>query len=626
MLLMRRAAVVVLDVLAVALTVLAAVIIKGGGFILLVADVRIRLRTPARTLLWLAAVVLLRLAVDRRSPLFAITVRRWRRLLAAPRGIDWFTSRARPGLWRRTAWASIGIAAALAIILRDQMNDLYSVADRGDPLFSIWRIAWVLHQLVTDPMHLFDTNIFYPTALTLTFSDPVILPALMSAPLFAAGLHPVVVYNLLFLSGFWLSGIATYVLAERLTGSARAAFVAGLIYACYSYRFDHYSHLELQMTQWMPLGLLALHLFIATGRWPYAIALAMAGVAQLYSSMYYAVFFLVYATAIGIGLVFVYRPSAGRVITGGLAAAALAGVLAIPLARAFMAAQPIKGDRPVDEIRFYSALPVDYLRTHKYSVIWKERALPPLPERSLFPGAAPVLLAAIGLVPPLTAIQAVYAVGLLVAFDGSLGFNGVTYPYLHEWLPPVRGLRAPARFAALVGLSLAAFAAFGAARLMRWCPRSWIADVALTAIVVFVIVDARARLDLFPVWRDPPVIYESLRDKPGVVLAEFPVVLPESNSIPFMYFSIWHWKPMVNGYSGFVPVSYYKVLEPQLVDFKDVDVLRARGVTHVTVNCGLDLEDCNSSLSELEKVDGLRLVEESRWADEAVRLYEVLRR
>ena len=137
----------------------------------------------------------------------------------------------------------------------------------------------------------------------MTFSDPIILPSLTAAPLAGLGLHPVVTYNLLLLSGFWFSGIATYLLVERLTASPLAAFVAGVIYACYPYRFEHYGHLELQMTQWMPLGLLALHLFVSTGRWRYAIALGLAGVAQLYSSMYYAVFFLLYALVIGVGLI-----------------------------------------------------------------------------------------------------------------------------------------------------------------------------------------------------------------------------------------------------------------------------------------------------------------------------------
>ena len=50
-------------------------------------------------------------------------------------------------------------------------------------------------------------------------------------------------------------------------------------------------------------------------------------------------------------------------------------------------------------------------------------------------------------------MRLVYAAGLLVAFDGSLGFNGVSYPFLHRWFAPIRGIRSPARFAAIVGLS-----------------------------------------------------------------------------------------------------------------------------------------------------------------------------
>ena len=152
----------------------------------------------------------------------------------------------------------------------------------------------------------------------------MILPALMAAPMLTVGVPPAIVYNLLLLSGFWLSGIAVYLLVERLTGSPRTAFIAGLTYACYSFRFDHYSHLELQMTQWMPLGLLALHVFVSTRRWPYAIGLALAVVAQLYSSLYYAVFLLVYAAAVGVGLLIVYRPSIRALALPAVAAAMIA--------------------------------------------------------------------------------------------------------------------------------------------------------------------------------------------------------------------------------------------------------------------------------------------------------------
>src|SRR5262245_34602364 len=258
---------------------------------------------------------------------------------------------------RHAIVAALRLGAALILLLYPQVRHLDYVPDLGDPLFSVWRVGWVNHQLFTDPRHLFDANIFHPERLTLTLSDPIVLPSVMAAPLLAVGIHPVVVYNLLLLSAFWLSGMAVYLLVDRLTASPRAAFIAGLIYACCGYRFDHYSHLELQMTQWMPLGLLALHLLIGRDqgsglrgpeadrreptRWWYALAFAAMLVAQLYSSMYYAVFFVVYAALIGAGLLIVHRASVRRLVLPLLVSAAVAAMAALPLVRAFAAAEPM---------------------------------------------------------------------------------------------------------------------------------------------------------------------------------------------------------------------------------------------------------------------------------------------
>ena len=617
----RRHIVIILDVLTAGLIILAATIAHGGGFIIRFAGIRISFGTPTRALLWLGVAAVVRRALGKDIGPFGIGRAQWRRL--APSS-DSFLVRAPEGFWRRTAFASLGMALALAILLHNQLLHMYSVPDLGDPLFSIWRIGWVAHQIVTDPAHLFDANIFYPDRLTLTLSDPLILPALTAAPLLALGVHPVLTYNLLFLSGLWLSGIATYLLVERLTGSPRAAFIAGLMYACYSYRFDHYSHLELQMTQWMPLGLLALHLLLSTGRWPYAIALALAAVAQLYSSMYYAVFFLVYLTVIGIGLLIIHRPPIRRLALPMAASITVAALLAIPIARAFLAAQPTKGERGVEEITLYSATPIDYLRAHIYSGLWRHRMLPPAPERTLFPGAAPLALGVIGLAPPLGAMRLVYTAGLLVSFDGSLGLNGVLYPYLHRWLAPVRGLRAPARFGAIVGLTLSIFAGFGARRVLRWCRSRTCEHAVFAALIAFVMIDAWPVLPLRPVWREPPAIYNGLKGTPGVILAEFPILQDETGNIPFMYFSLWHWSPMVNGYSGFIPKSYAD-LRMEIATFPSAEAvaaLRRRGVTHVTVNCGLRYPGCGDLRGEMRFSPYLRLIADTEWLGLPAQLYE----
>ena len=621
----RRVVAALLDVLALALALLAAAIIRSGGFVFEFASSRISLRTPSRTLFWLVVVLLIRVIADRRTGPFGFVAGSWPRFLRIPDYAADFPVHATPGLARRTALASLGILFVLCVLVQDQLQYPYSVADHGDPLFSIWRIGWVLHQLVTDPARLFDANIFYPERLTLTFSDPIILPALTAAPLLALGVHPVVAYNALLLSGFWFSGIATYLLVERLTASAAAAFIAGLIYACYPYRFEHYGHLELQMTQWMPLGLLALHLFIATGRWQYAIALGLAGVAQLYSSMYYAVFFLLYASAVGVGLVLAHRPPLRRLILPALAGAAVAAVLAVPLARAFVVAEPLKAERTTDEIRFYSATPLDYFRWNRQSALWKDRILPPEPERALFPGVMPLVLAGIGIAPPLSPIRLAYTIGLLVALDCSFGYNGAFYPLLHRSFPPIRGLRVPARFSVIVGLTLSIFAGFGIRRVLGWC-RSRVARQGLiAAAAVLIAIEAWPALPRVPVWKDPPPVYEALRGRSDVVLAEFPVDENAVFNTPFMYFSIWHWQRSVNGYSGYVPESY-DALTPDLVEFPRGDTvaaLRRHGVTHVTVNCGLQRNVCKETMTLMAQSPGLHLLTEARWEGEPVQLYEL---
>lgn len=619
----RRLIVIGLDLLVASLAVLAAAITVTGGFVVRAGNLRLSFGTGSRALLALTAVLVVRLALDRHLGPLGRPPAWWRRQL-------WLTSDQRLGIqpagpWRRTAIAALGIGAALVVLFHDQVWHPYSVPDLGDPLFSMWRMGWVTHQLATDPARLFDTNVFYPERLTLALSDPIMLPALTSAPLVALGLHPVVAYNLLFLSGFWLSGVATYLLVERLTGSPPAAFIAGLIYATYPFRLEHYSHLELQMTQWMPLGLLALHLFVTTGRWRYAIGLGLASIAQLYSSMYFAVFFLAYLVPIGAGLLLLHRPPIGRLVAPAAVAIVLAAAMVVPLARAFVAAQPLKGDRGAEEVLYYSAVMADYVHASKHSALWASSLPRAEPERALFPGVAPLVLGGLGLVPPVTALQLVYGAGLVASVEGSRGLNGAWYSYLYRWVAPVRGIRSPARFGAIVGLTLAILAGFGVSRALGRCRSRASARLAFVGLIALVMIDAWPALTLSPLWTDPPPIYAGLKGLPRAVLAEFPILEDESSNIPYMYFSLWHWSRMVNGYSGFIPKSYagfYRDVR-NMPDRDSIAALRRRGVTHITVNCGMPYPDCPRMMAAMRTSPSLRLIADRVWQGQPVQLYEI---
>src|SRR5262249_16889989 len=110
------------------------------------------------------------------------------------------------------------------------------VAAHDDPLFSIWRLAWVAHTLPTNPEHVFDANTLHPHEKTLAYSDAMLLEALVAAPWLWARVNPVLVYNLLLLGGIVLSGVGMFVLVRHLTADLDAALVSAVVFTLVPYR------------------------------------------------------------------------------------------------------------------------------------------------------------------------------------------------------------------------------------------------------------------------------------------------------------------------------------------------------------------------------------------------------
>ena len=67
--------------------------------------------------------------------------------------------------------------------------------------------------------------------------------------------------------------------------------------------------------------------------------------------------------------------------------------------------------------------------------------------------------------------------------------------------------------------------------------------------------DAHPVLALQPLWNHPPGIYRMIPE-PAAVVADLPIPWdrdPFWHDPVFMYFSTFHWHPLVNGSSGFAP-------------------------------------------------------------------------
>ena len=630
------------DLLTIALFVTAGQVAVSGGYFFRLLDYRVSLRSQWRILLWALAILIIRHVLVRRPALHeeaAKWVRKAARAIARlPDDRDLLRSdRTRRAGRRRAALtapaAALFFVAATAIMTWPQLQRLSTAVsvDMGDPLLSTWRISWIAHQITRDPLHLFDANIFHPTRYTLAFSDSVLVPALTAAPLLWLGVPQVAAYNLLLLSGFALSGIAMFVLVRSLTGQVGAALVAGFIFAFLPFRFMHYSHLEMQMAQWMPLCLWALHRTVATGRLRDGLLTGLFFALQTLSCLYYAIFFATFLIpAGGVLLMSAGRERVMRAVRPLAAGAVLAGVLVAPIVVPYLAARQTVGQRPLSEIAYYSATPLNYVAAHpRNALLGKVTAGLGQQERELFQGIVVPAIALTALWPPVSAVRVGYGLALALAVDVTFGLNGISYPWLHTFVFPYKGLRVPARMAMLVGLALAILAGYGIARLTarRSAPA---ATGIVLAIGLLVFVEYRPTLDLADVWTSPPPVYERLPDDPSIVLLELPLRTPDIYLEPvYMYFSTFHWHKLVNGYSGFSPPSYAHllILMEKFPDEKSIAELRRRDVDFVIVHGALfdnSTDEHGDLVDAMDQNRNLELLTVERWRGRVTRLYRLV--
>src|SRR5262249_42707252 len=138
--------------------------------------------------------------------------------------------------------------------------------ENPDPRTLDWVMLTVAHNLVTQPGALLHGNAFYPVGLSLTFTEPLITPALVAGPLHALTGNPVLAYNLTLLLFWALSGWAMSAVAFWLTRDHAAATVAAAIFTLEPYRTEMYLEFNMEMTFGIPLAVYTLIRFLESQR------------------------------------------------------------------------------------------------------------------------------------------------------------------------------------------------------------------------------------------------------------------------------------------------------------------------------------------------------------------------
>jgi hypothetical protein len=481
--------------------------------------------------------------------------------------------------------------------------------DNGDAQLNEWAIAWIAHQLPRAPAHLFDGNIFYPERRALAFSEPLIVPAVIGAPVRWLGASPVLEFNLLLMLGFALTAYAGYRLVFEWSHDRAAGLLGGSMFAFNTHMLTRLPHLQGIHAWGLPLALLSADRIIVAGRWRDAIGLAIWMTAMAYTSGYLVVFGAVMMAVVLVTRITDWWPRAVRVLTLFAGAAAIAFVAVLPV---YLPYARVARDhhmlRSLNEVARFSATPAGYLasagRIHMStwsSGFFKDEV------DSFFPGVVVIVLAvlamfwtsrrgtfsALGPQAPVDRATLRKRVIMLVAiaitgFVLSLGTRTPVYGWAYQVFPPMQGLRAAARFGNLFLLGMAALAGIGLASLRARLPSRYATAIAALLVVVANVESLRAPFT-YARFEGIPAIYSLLAKEPGpVVLVEVPFYPAQAffENGTYLVNATAHWRPLMNGYSGYVPESYRRNAASfwYFPEEWAIEAMRRAGATHVMVH------------------------------------------
>jgi hypothetical protein len=389
-----------------------------------------------------------------------------------------------------------------------------------------------------------------------------------------------------------------FVLARHLVHSTGPALVSAAIYTMAPYRTEHVMHLELQWAMWVPLTLWAMHRTIERRSWRFGLLAGVFLWLQVLSSVYYGAFLAIAAVAFSVLMLATYPQPTSRATPALIAGGIVAVLLSIPYALPYVETARTLGVREAREVAVYSATWSSYLASSPQSWLWGWTASRwGAVERSLFPGAAAIVLTvlAAGLYRP-RRILVVYGGLALVTIELSLGLNGYVYSWLFENVSALHGLRSPSRFGIIACAAIAVLAGFGAKALSSRVVEGYglrAAGALAGGLIVLIAADSSTRgMQLADVHYEPPSafnVYKTIRALgPGAIL-ELPIARLDAlpgREATYMLWSIAHWHPIVNGYSGYYPPEFTETIyrTEAFPDDRSLRQLSNIGVRYVVVH------------------------------------------
>jgi hypothetical protein len=266
--------------------------------------------------------------------------------------------------------------------------------DLGDPLLSTSILWWNAHHLPFTAQW-WDGPSFFPEHGSLAFSDHRVGLGLVATPIQWLGGTAVLAYNVTLLSSFVFAALAAHALAWTVSRSHVAGAVSGLVFGFNPFRISHIAHLELLVVCWLPLALVALHLYVRRDDIRWLGAFAVLWGLQGLSSGYYLFYS---APVIGLWTLWFARARPWASLAQVAAACASVFVVLSPLLLHYRLVQNrLHLERALGEIQFYSADATGLLSATPIMALWRLPSLAANGETEIYIGIVAPLLLLVGL-------------------------------------------------------------------------------------------------------------------------------------------------------------------------------------------------------------------------------------
>ncbi|MBN1552382.1 hypothetical protein JW979_12990 [bacterium] len=470
----------------------------------------------------------------------------------------------------------------------------------GDAQLNLWALSWQWNSIPENLMHLWDGNAFYPSPGTILGSDHLFTLALTGLPFFWLTGNIFYTYYFLVFFGFAVGAWGMYQLVYYLLNSRKSALISAIIFTIALPRTIHaMNHIQIISFQWFPWTLLCLFKYFDTGKRRYAAGLGCFSILQMLTSWYLAVFH-----SLGLGLaiiVEIFRTRNYARFIGIALTLIIVAVFVCPFARFYSEHTP----DPASVIISGSATWCDYI-TPPGNTFWSNFIPAGIwSEKTLFLGFVTLLLALTGLL-DITSWRSrktrrLIIHGLIIGVAAAYFSFGpfchsseaprLFTEYFQKLFPFLSLIRAPARFAQLLVVSLALLAGNGIRVIHQALPtRSRLATVIPTILALFILIEHLPLMRLDPVKMPYLPVYSWLEKMPaGTAVAELPTYYGTELwgfDSEYMLFASFHGHSILNGYSRFVPCAFSERMAwlASFPDSESIQKLSQIGISYVIIH------------------------------------------